>query len=86
MHRLNKRVAVLSDVVEHDGGEGARPRRGPQNNYWQAANSQRRSRPVRTSKLMYALPLHPPLIFFQRSRTRHIASRTITIMRLSPVS
>lgn len=22
MHRLNKRVAVLSDVVEHDGGVG----------------------------------------------------------------
>lgn len=24
MHRLNKRVAVLSDVVEHNGGEGRR--------------------------------------------------------------
>lgn len=25
MHRLNKRVAVLSDVVEHDGGGGRVP-------------------------------------------------------------
>lgn len=25
MHRLNKRVAVLSDVVEHDGGRGCVP-------------------------------------------------------------
>jgi len=73
MHRLNKRVAVLSDVVEHDDAtrrRRARPRRcRPQNNYWQAANSRRRSRPVRTSKLMYAPLLFPALV---AHATRHI--------------
>lgn len=29
MHRLNKRVAVLSDVVEHDGGGGRVPAAAP---------------------------------------------------------
>jgi len=37
MHRLNKRVAVLSNVVEHDAGTGGGGGGGcaplPQNNY-----------------------------------------------------
>jgi hypothetical protein len=50
MHRLNKRVAVLSDVVEHDGGGG----RARKTTIDKRRIPERRSRSVRASKLMYA--------------------------------
>lgn len=50
MHRLNKRVAVLSDVVEHGGGGG----RARKTTIDRRRIPERRSRSARTSKLMYA--------------------------------
>lgn len=50
MHRLNKRVAVLSDVVEHGSGGG----RARKTTIDRRRIPERRSRSARTSKLMYA--------------------------------